>query len=96
MHWAAIPVDTDILLTHGPPNGILDRSSSHAHLGCRELLGSVMTSVRPQLHLFGHVHASYGQHIHEDEFGKINFVNASLCDSKFRIAHAPIVIDLNK
>lgn len=95
-HWSSIPSDTDILLTHGPPNGILDVSSSHAHLGCRELLKSVTTLIRPQLHLFGHVHASYGQYLHEDESGKIIFINASLCDSKFRIVHSPIVIDLTK
>ena len=95
-HWTSIPHDIDILLTHGPPNGILDRSSNHAHLGCRELLKSVSSIVRPKIHLFGHVHASYGQHVQEDESGKIIFINASLCDSKFRIVHTPISIDLRK
>jgi hypothetical protein len=25
--WSAIPKDTDILITHGPPHGILDANS---------------------------------------------------------------------
>lgn len=94
--WTSIPTDTDILLTHGPPNGFLDLSSSQHHVGCRELLKSVTTLIRPKLHLFGHVHASHGQLIHEDELGKIIFINASLCNSRFRIAHPPIIIDLSK
>ena len=28
-HWAAIPDDTDILITHGPPFGILNASLAH-------------------------------------------------------------------
>jgi hypothetical protein len=32
----------------------------------------------------------------EDELGRTLFINASLCDSKFRTGHSPIVIDLNQ
>jgi Icc-related predicted phosphoesterase len=58
--YAQIPEDTDILVTHGPPFGILD-SAPHSglHSGCRELLDAV-TRVRPKLHVFGHVHGAHG------------------------------------
>ncbi|CAF1668658.1 unnamed protein product [Adineta ricciae] len=95
-HWFSIPTDTDILLTHGPPNGILDKSMRGTSIGCKELFQSVTTSVKPKLHVFGHVHASYGQMENEDEFGRTVFINASICDSYFRTAHSPIVIDLNR
>jgi len=94
-HWFEIPVDTDILLTHGPPNGIMDKST-HAHLGCKELLQSVSTIVQPKLHVFGHVHGGYGQLKNDHELGGTLFVNASLCDHKFRIVNSPIIIDLTK
>lgn len=96
-HWSKIPTDTDILLTHGPPHSILDQSAANAYnVGCKELLNAVTSIVKPKLHLFGHVHRGHGQYKNEKEFGRTLFVNASLCDSKFRTAHPPIVVDLNR
>ena len=95
-HWSKIPADTDILLTHGPPYSILDKSTRTPHLGCKELLKSVSTIVRPKLHTFGHIHNAHGQFKDEVEFGRTLFVNASLCDNKFRTAYSPIVVDLTK
>lgn len=95
-HWSAIPIDTDILLTHGPPYSIMDKSTRSPHLGCRELLEVVSKKVQPKLHVFGHVHGGYGQLKNEEQFGRTLFVNAALCDSKFRIVDTPIIIDLNK
>jgi hypothetical protein len=55
--WAnAIPDDTDILVTHGPPRAHLDILS----LGCTGLLDELWR-VRPALHVFGHVHEGYGK-----------------------------------
>jgi Icc-related predicted phosphoesterase len=95
-HWSAVPIDIDILLTHGPPYSILDKSTRTSHLGCKELLKSVSTIVKPKLHVFGHVHGGHGQFKNEDELGRTLFINASMCDSKFRTAHQAIVIDLTK
>ena len=36
--WSKIPNDTDILITHGPPKGILDLTKKLKNVGCRELL----------------------------------------------------------
>lgn len=66
------------------------------HLGCRELLNVVTNIVKPKLHLFGHVHRSYGKFDTEHESGRTIFVNASLCDSYFRLSNSPIVVDLIK
>jgi Icc-related predicted phosphoesterase len=58
--YARIPRDIDVLITHGPPFGILDTAPvSGLHEGCRELLRAV-TRVRPKLHVFGHIHTAYG------------------------------------
>lgn len=54
-----IPNDTDILLTHGPPSGILDETTPGARVGCRELWKKVQ-SVRPKIHVFGHIHEARG------------------------------------
>jgi hypothetical protein len=53
--YGQIPDDTDVLITHGPPYGILDSDpNSNLHSGCRELFDAVVR-VGPTLHVFGHV-----------------------------------------
>ncbi|KAK4189106.1 Metallo-dependent phosphatase-like protein [Podospora australis] len=52
--WAAIPHNTDILVTHTPPHGHCDNS-----LGCHELQ-RMLSEIRPRLHVCGHVHHGRG------------------------------------
>ncbi|KAL6232314.1 Metallo-dependent phosphatase-like protein [Aspergillus navahoensis] len=50
----------DILLTHGPPKGILDQVvGSGESVGCEHLYRAVKRA-RPALHVFGHIHEGYG------------------------------------
>ncbi len=71
--WAQIPNDTDILVTHGPPQGILDLTHDGRRVGCEELAKRVQ-EVRPQAHIFGHIHEAYGS---LERYGT-TFYNASL------------------
>ncbi len=58
--WSGfIPLNTDILLTHGPPWGHLDNRGIKKS-GCSSLAKEV-ARVRPQLVVFGHIHVGYGQ-----------------------------------
>lgn len=52
----SIPLETDILLTHGPPKGHLDLQGK----GCPHLLRELWRK-RPRLVVFGHIHAGHGQ-----------------------------------
>jgi predicted phosphohydrolase len=55
-HWEQIPVGLDVLITHGPPFGILDKTMAGGeHLGCVELLEAVQAK-NPKVHIFGHIH----------------------------------------
>jgi Icc-related predicted phosphoesterase len=57
--WNRIPMDTDIVVVHGPPLHILDyttrRDGSLDSCGCRTLRNKVF-KVKPKLCLFGHIH----------------------------------------
>jgi Icc-related predicted phosphoesterase len=88
--WAQMPDKVDILITHGPPAGILDKVPyGNESVGCEDLFKRIM-QVRPQLHVFGHIHHSYGiQH-----FDGITFVNAAICTEQYRPTNEPIVIEL--
>ncbi len=94
--WAMIPEDTDILITHGPPNGILDEVETQfgsSHEGCEELrkrVEGLAKAAKLKLHIFGHIHSGYGVY---EEFG-VKFVNASTCDEEYQPTQPPIVIDL--
>ena len=93
-YWDMIPEAgmVDVLITHGPPMGILDRAYPKRlsqHLGCEELLLRVQDSV-PLLHVFGHIHGGYGSEI----VGQTHFVNAAVCDEMYRVANAPHVISI--
>ena len=57
-HWALIPEDTDILLTHGPAYGILDHCPN-GRVGCEDLLVTI-NKIKPKVHAFGHIHEGYG------------------------------------
>jgi len=87
--WAKIPSDLDVLITHGPPYGILDLSRDHKHLGCKDL-SNRLREVSPRLHLFGHIHEGYG--ILETEI--IKYCNSSILDERYRYVNDPIEIDL--
>ena len=85
--WAKIPAGIDVLITHGPPFGILDRNHLGLFTGCRDLLDAVQR-VRPRLHVFGHIHEGAGMQTHKS-LG-LTFVNASA----FTLGRRAMVVDL--
>lgn len=88
--WNRIPDDTDVLVTHTPPVGHGDLCIYNRHVGCVELLSVVQRRVRPRYHVFGHIHEAYG--VTTD--GQTTFINASICDVKYRPVNAPVLFDL--
>jgi predicted phosphohydrolase len=86
----AIPADTDVLVTHQPPLGILDGaveggrkiSFGNAHL-CQRV-----EAVRPRVHLFGHNHNDYGQR----RVGSTLFVNAALVNHDYQLCRQPLIV----
>lgn len=88
--WELIPNNTDVLITHCPPYGILDFANySNAHVGDRDLLTRVK-EVKPKLHIFGHIHEGFGK---VEQNGTV-FINASFCDERNNVKNMPIVIDI--
>jgi len=89
--WNKIPFDTDILITHGPPNGILDSG-----MGCEELSLQI-NKVQPKIHCFGHVHGQRGSEI----VNGTRFINAAMVNnplqminSEYKLVGLPLVFDL--
>ncbi len=89
--WNAIPIDTDILITHGPAYGYLDRVVGKTeHLGC-ELLTDKIKEIKPKIHVCGHIHSGYG-YIFD---GDTHFINASVLNEQYRYTNKPLTVDWN-
>ncbi|MCF8056355.1 MAG: metallophosphatase domain-containing protein [Desulfocapsa sp.] len=80
--WDMIPEDTDILITHTPPCGIMDEDGGVSH-GCSDLLG-VVQRIAPKFHIFGHIHNHNGI----QTIGRTTFINCNVKDKKGRIRPA--------
>lgn len=91
-HWDKIPANIDILITHGPPHQVLDYPfGKYPPVGCADLMDAILR-IKPKLHVFGHIHGSYGDRV----FGDTHFVNASSLDEVYRPVNIPIVVEIEQ
>lgn len=91
-YWEKIPIDTDILITHSPPQEILDYAKyTQTHEGCSSLRYYV-EKIKPTCQIFGHLHESYGHMV----VGGTLFVNASTATLDYKMTNKPIVVDLKE
>jgi hypothetical protein len=87
--WNSIPEDTDILVTHGPAFGHLDIPGGQSvRVGC-EMLRHRIDTIRPKIHVCGHIHGSYGYHFD----GHTHFFNASVLDERYKYTHAAFTFE---
>lgn len=97
--WELIPRNTDILVTHSPPWNWLDRTIDGKYAGSMSLL-DFTSKLKPRLHVFGHIHESYGQE--RSFFGRRNWgneygvtmVNASHVNERYEPVNKPITVVL--
>lgn len=88
-HWNKIPQDTDILITHGPVFGILDKTTRNEHVGCKDLLNKV-EEIKPKFHICGHIHEAYGYLKQENT----EYINASVLDENYNLRNQPLVFEI--
>ena len=79
------PMGIDVLISHGPPLGVLDWVDRGENVGC-PTLKKYVDNVELKAHIFGHIHEGYGQ--------EGIFVNASSCTLQYAPMNPPIVLEL--
>lgn len=111
-HWDLIPEDTNVLISHGPPYGILDgvpkfnkellgydkhyrpmwakKVNSVEHTGCQDLLLRITQLKQLKLHVFGHIHESYGL----ITINGVQYINASIMDGDYQPVNKPIITEI--
>lgn len=80
----AIPEDTDVLISHGPPQFLLDGVERGGHVGCAHLLRRVL-EVGPAAVFCGHVHEQRGlrQHYFGLDGRSRRIINCSIVDEDY-------------
>jgi Icc-related predicted phosphoesterase len=96
--WGRIPPGTDVLVTHGPAFGRLDLTRTGEHVGCERLSERLAdlddAGQGPRLHVHGDIHEAAGVHAPPlGAAGRVT-VNAAVLDAAYRLARAPVVVDL--
>lgn len=108
-YWQEIPEDTDILITHGPPRGILDHTESGSRGYVTETGNKVVIScgdlsllkrvrvVKPKLHIFGHIHPEevcLNSAIIQQSGFRTRFINAAVLNLKYDIDNHGHIIEI--
>lgn len=96
--WNLIPNDVNVLVSHGPPYGILDQVPKGVwfgeeileNAGCVDLLNRVKELKQLKAHLFGHIHYGSGVKIIND----VVFANCAILDEQYQVANPVRVIDV--
>jgi Icc-related predicted phosphoesterase len=95
--WATIPLDTNILVTHGPVYGILDELLYPNGDPKGQFVGDVelekkIKEIKPDIHICGHVHCGYGQ----KHIDGTSYYNASICNEMYYPENHPHIIEYTK
>lgn len=91
-HWDMIPLDTQLLITHGPPFEILDMVKHGGNVGCQDLLNKIKELKDLKLHCFGHIHEAAGH----TKIDGVTYSNACLLDEHYCFTQEPNVFEWNK
>jgi Icc-related predicted phosphoesterase len=87
--WNTIPMDTDIVITHGPIYGYCDRTNRGGlNVGCEQLYHR-LNEVQPQLHFSGHIHEAYGYR--QTNWGYA--FNGCNCDLSYLVNNKPMTFE---
>jgi len=103
--WVKIPTDTNVLIVHGPPYGILDVIPEEYKLtededlskGCADLLARIYSNLHSlKLVCFGHIHSQTGILVKERASGKpLIYSNGAVITNNYKqLIINPLMITL--
>ena len=97
LHWENIPEGTDVLITHGPAFGLVDKCPNFAEpkgpwisVGDNDLAKKIRR-IKPRVHVCGHIHAGYGHAF----LGETLYLNASTCTERYEPTNKPLLFDID-
>jgi Icc-related predicted phosphoesterase len=95
--WDEIHRATNVLITHGPAYGCLDRlgprfqrPGENPNVGCPLLMKAIDNLPELKLHVCGHIHEAYGC----GDFEIPGKWNVAICDEQYRPVNKPVVVEV--
>lgn len=85
-----IPDTTNVLITHCPPYGILDKTKAGEYCGDPILKNRISYLRALRLNVFGHIHEASGT----KRLAPVTYANASVTDEKYNLTKQPIVFEI--
>lgn len=96
-YWDNLSDNIDILVTHGPPKGILDLTIRNGVKQCGDkVLLNKIEVIKPKYHIFGHIHNEhnvYNSGICRPNGYNTTFINASVNNLDYKIVNNGIIIE---
>ncbi len=83
----------DIVVTHGPPRGILDHTVNDENVGDPVLNAYFLRARRPILHLFGHIH-EMGGGLQQPNGSGHTHLNVAVLDENYLLRGKPAIVDM--
>ena len=99
--WQSIPDAVDILVTHGPPKGVLDvtrdmDTRQPVQVGSKSLRRHVLERIKPRFHAFGHIHDENGiRNFGTETRDATQFINCSCCNTAGKIKNQGWIIEVD-
>ena len=84
--WSLLPDKLDVLISHGPPYMMCDRTAYGENVGCNHLRRRLLEHPVPYV-FCGHIHEGYG--MQTSAFGS-KVYNVSVLDERYAIRNAPL------
>lgn len=86
----SIPSETEVLISHGPPKHILDRTDRGDHVGSKALYTACQRLENLKAVIYGHIHESYGHYL----FQGVDYYNVAVLSSRYKLQNPPTIIEL--
>jgi predicted phosphodiesterase len=87
-HFAYIPDDTHVLLTHGGPSGVLQTLENGLDVGMPQLAARIEDLKELEIAAFGHIHHSH----RTTKNNGIIYVNSAICNESYLASNIPITV----
>lgn len=84
--YSDIPDNINIIISHGPPYGACDRTTTNEYAGSKSLRSRIQ-AIQPDYVFCGHIHEGYGLRY----IGNTRIVNASINTVLYEPTNAPVV-----
>jgi Icc-related predicted phosphoesterase len=87
--FSQIPFDVDILVSHAPQYGVLDKPEGWERVGEKSLSKQFKRFTNIKYHIFGHIHSAYGQNNNGHKS-----LNVSVVNDQYELQNKPVTFSL--